>query len=207
MRATLLTDGPADTVLLPILRWLVGQLTPTPIELRWADLRGLPKPPKTLEKRIATAVDLYPCELLFVHRDAERDSPELRVEEVSRANGTGLPHVCVVPVRMQEAWLLHDEAALRQAAGRPTGREPLGLPVRGRTESLPDPKQVLHEALRIASGRKGRRAKQFNPAVAAHRLATLVSDWTPLRQLPAFQRLEADTRAALAIVGLLSIQE
>ncbi|WP_140853529.1 hypothetical protein [Myxococcus xanthus] len=185
-----------------MIRWLVGQLTPMPVELRWADLRGLPRPPKTLETRIAAAVALYPCELLFVHRDAERDPPEWRVNEILTANGTNLPHVCVVPVRMQEAWLLHDEASLRQAAGRPNSREPLGLPSLGRIENLNNPKEVLHNALLVASGRTGRRVKQFNAAIAAHRLATLVNDWAPLRHLPAFQRLEADTRAALATINL-----
>ena len=31
-----------------------------------------------------------------------------------------------------------------------------------------------------------------------HELAEQIDDWSPLRQLPAFRRLEDDTRAALA---------
>jgi hypothetical protein len=37
---------------------------------------------------------------------------------------------------------------------------------------------------------------------ALHRLADLVEDWSALRQLPSFQRLEADTRQVLGVLGL-----
>lgn len=201
MGTTLLTDGSSDTVLMPVLRWLWGQLTSEPIVLSWADLRLLRRPPRPLRERIQRALEMYPCELLFVHRDAERQPSERRYDEVRRANQTHTPHVAIVPVRMQEAWLLHDEAALRRAAGRPSGRDPLRLPPLAGVEGVPSPKDVLHEALRVASGTRGRRAKKFNPGLAAHRLADLISDWSPLRQLEAFRRLEADIRQALLGLG------
>jgi len=119
------------------------------------------------------------------------------------APNTGLGHVCVVPVRMQEAWLLHDTAAIRQAADRPSGTDFLDLPPANRWERLPDPKSTLHNAHRIANGATGRRARRFNPAPAAHRLAELITDWSPLRTLPAFARLEADTRTALTTLGVV----
>src|SRR5262245_44463229 len=115
-RATLVTDGTSDVVLLRILEWLVAQLTPAPIEIRWADLRALRKAPEGLSERLVVATRLYPCDILFVHRDAENQDPEGRYDEIREANATGLGHVCVVPVRMQEAWLLHNETALREAA-------------------------------------------------------------------------------------------
>jgi hypothetical protein len=40
-----------------------------------------------------------------------------------------MPVVCVVPVRMMEAWLLIDEMAIRRVAGNPNGRIPIELPV------------------------------------------------------------------------------
>ena len=43
--ATLVTDGPSDRVIEPILRWLMRQLTTTEFEIRWADLRGLSRKP------------------------------------------------------------------------------------------------------------------------------------------------------------------
>lgn len=200
---TLVTDGPSDVVLLPILQWLMRRLTPEDFEIRWADLRGLGERSRKLEHRLIAATEQYPCRLLFVHRDAEKQDPSVRYEEIRAANLTGCKHVCVVPVRMQEAWLLHDETALREAAGRPSGTEPLHLPPPHRWESLPDPKKVLHEALRAASGGKGRRAKSFRPGRAAHRLADLITDWSPLRTLTAFARLEGDTRTALERLGVV----
>jgi hypothetical protein len=145
---------------------------------------------------------LYPCELLFVHRDAEGQDPNHRYKEICDAAAAICPHVAVVPIRMQEAWLLHDEIALRLAAGRPSGREPLDLPPKTKWEDLPNPKDVLHHALRVASGAKGRRAKRFNPGAAVHRLVELVDDWSHLRGLRAFDQLESDTSTAIYRLGL-----
>lgn len=199
---TLVTDGSSDRVLMPILEWLFRTTTLETVELRWADLRGLPSPARELRARLRVAVDLYPCRLLLVHRDAERADADDRRAEVATANATGVPHVTVVPVRMQEAWLLHDEAALRFAAGCPSGQEPLDLPAASRWEDLADPKGVLHRALLTASGATGRRAKKFNARTAAHHLAHRIEDWSPLRQLSAFRRLEADLRAAMDRMGV-----
>lgn len=155
MRFTLLSDGSSDRALIPILAWLLRRHTEELFEPQWADLRGLPKPPKILAERIATALDLYPCDLLFIHRDAEREPHASRVAEIraALAENSGLPAaICVVPVRMQEAWLLFDETALRKAAGRPTGQHPLGLPKLSEIEQEADPKQRLHTLLRAAGG-------------------------------------------------------
>jgi hypothetical protein len=205
MIPTLLTDGSSDTVLLPILRWLLVRTITESFELKWADLRGLSQPPRDLRDRIATAIKLYPCEIIFVHRDSEGAAIETRLQEILVAHATSsveAKHIGVVPVRMQEAWLLHDEASLREAAGRPSGDEPLGLPPFGRIESIPDPKLILHTALKSASGASGRRLKSFRPSKAAHRLAELISDWSPLVALPAFQQLEHDTRTALTALRI-----
>ena len=207
LQATLVTDGASDVMLVPVLQWLIRQLTAEAFEIRWADLRGLREKPRDLAGKLAIAVREYPCQLLFVHRDAEGQDPRLRYEEIRRAaDTTPCRHVCVVPVRMQEAWLLHDEAALREAADRPSGTEDLDLPPPQRWERLPNPKRVLHDALRAANGATGRRAKNFRPRRAAHRLADLITDWRPLRSLAAFNRLEADTRSALERLGLQMVE-
>jgi hypothetical protein len=201
--ATLLTDGASDVVLVRILEWVIAQQTRTDVDVKWADLRGMRYPPHSLPDRLRAAVALYPCEVLFVHRDAENQSPEARYNEIATANVTGRDHVGVVPVRMQEAWLLHNEPALREAAGRPSDTTALLLPAPDRWETLPDPKEVLRNALVVASGAQGRHARRFRPNRAVHRLAELITDWTPLRGLTAFQRLEADTRLALSRLGVV----
>ena len=143
------------------------------------------------------AVEMYPCNLLFVHRDAERAARQVRVAEILRVLGASPPAVCVVPVRMQEAWLLFDEGAIRAAAGRPTGMEPLPLPALRRTEAVPNPKSVLRDALVTASGLRGRRRRQFPVMERVYRLAVLIEDFSPLRELAAFGALEHDLRMTL----------
>lgn len=205
LRYTLLTDGSSDRALLPLLNWLLREMrVQLAIQPIWADLGRLRNRPKDLAERIATCIAFYPCDLLFIHRDAERESRQTRVSEIERAlagvgsSQTVPPAVCVVPVRMQEAWLLFDESAIRRAAGNPNGRQPVQLPKMTDCEALPDPKTILHTALRDASGLAGRRLRQFDPHQAALRLADLIGGFAPLRALPAFRRLEADLSQTLA---------
>jgi hypothetical protein len=93
---------------------------------------------------------------------------------------------------MTEAWLLFDEKALRYAAGNPNGDVELKLPALSAVEDLPDPKKILNDCLRTASGLTGRRLRHWSSAQAVHRLADLMTDFSPLRHLPAFQALEDD---------------
>lgn len=197
---TLLSDGSSDRALLPVLQWLLRQHSQRDFQPQWADLRRLRHPPRQLPERIRVTLQLYPCDLLFVHRDAEGGDREGRVEEI-RQHLSGIGDqtvVCVVPVRMQEAWFLFDEPALRRAAGNPGGRVPLQLPPRDRLESVPDPKGVLFDLLRVASDLRPGRQHQFDPAARLHRLAELIEDFSPLRRLSAFQALEEDIQAVLA---------
>ena len=151
---------------------------------------------------------MYPCDLLFVHRDAERDSIEKRVIEIRESLAQCAidmpPVVCVVPVRMQEAWLLIDESALRKAAGNPRGRQPLNVPDPKELEDLPDPKQILHEIMRQASGLRGRRLKRFIRDVGSHvhRVAQQIDDFSLLRELTAFQQVEHQVVALRQNCGL-----
>jgi len=114
------------------------------------------------------------------------------------------PHVCVIPVRMQEAWFLFDEVALRKAAGNPSGYQPLQLPDTRKLEQIPDPKNTLHGLLCQASGLTGRRLKQFSSEKVSgcvHRLTELVDDFSPLRVLSAFQELEAEIQQVIVKQG------
>ena len=197
LRFTLVADGSSDVALLPILVWLLREhFGRIPIQPEFADLRRLQKPPHRLFERIAKGVELYPCDLLFVHRDAERESIEKRADEIRRALKRcaidTMPAVCVVPVRMQEAWLLIDKSALRIAAGNPQGRQPLSLPDAKKLEELPDPKQILHDLLCQASGLRGRRKKRYIRDLGqhVHRVAEQIDDFSLLRELTAFQWVE-----------------
>jgi hypothetical protein len=198
---TLLSDGSSDRALIPVLRWLLLQSTAREFSIQWADLRSLRPAAKLLSARIRQAVALYPCDLLFIHRDAEGEGREVRVAEIRDHLAVAGRHqtaICVVPVRMQEAWLLIDEEALRSAADNPRGRMPLAMPPLKKLEDVPDPKQLLWNLLSTASGLRSGRLRRFGPAPRTHRLADLIEDFSPLRQLVAFQALEDDLRRLLA---------
>jgi hypothetical protein len=207
LRYTLLSDGSSDQALMHVLDWLLGEhAADHAIQSEWADLRRLPNPPKTLPERIRRALEMYPCDLLCVHRDAETEPRGVRVAEIRRAveavaDTTCVPAVCVVPVRMLEAWLLFDEAALRRASGNPNGKQPLWLPDKSELEGLPDPKSVLHELLREASGLRGRRRSRRPVGKLAVRVAELTGDFSPLRALPAFSSLEEELRQVVESQG------
>lgn len=207
LRYTLLSDGTSDKALLPLLTWLLQEhLVECAIQSAWADLRRLPKPPTKLLPRIINSLELYPCDLLFVHRDAERETREKRVAEIQAAmkqagESAFVPAVCVVPVRMQEAWLLFDEIAIRKASGNPNGKQLLQLPAINRIELLPDPKNILHDLLRQASGLTGRRLKDFPVRERAQRVAELIDNFSPLRALPAFIALEAEIETVAQVQG------
>lgn len=165
-------------------------------------------PPPGLAERIRSSLELYPCNLLFVHRDAERAPYALRKREILEAAREAAgqlsvtpPVVCVVPVRMLEAWLLWDESAIRRAAGNPRGSESLGLPELGDLERLPGPKTLLHDALRQASGLSSRRRRRIRVAAWVHRIPEYIDDFSPLRALPAFRALETEVGSVIAKMG------
>lgn len=198
LRFPLLADGPSDAMFLPLLGWLLQQHSDRTFASQFADPRLLRASTTSLSDRVRAGLDLYPCELLFVHRDAEREPIDARAREIAREldRVPHPPYVAVIPVRMQEAWFLFEEDAIREAAGNPSGDGDLALSPLKRVESLPDPKQVLEGALKKASGLRGRRlARLLGPM--KRRVADLITDYAPLRALPAFQRLEAELKRTL----------
>jgi len=205
LRFTLLSDGPGDKALMPILTWLLRHHLPTlPVQATWADLRRLPRAPRHLDERIQTAIDLYPCDILFAHRDAEGDLSDNRVSEIrtavtqARLKKTIPPVVRIVPIRMTETWLLFDENAIRCAAGNPNGGVSLTLPKIRDLESVPDPKRCLNELLLTATELGTHRRSRFDVSAAVQRVADYIGDFSPLRQLSAFCTLEQELVQTLA---------
>lgn len=204
IRYTLVGEGSSDRVLLHPINWMLrchlaghGFIP----EGKWADLSTLPHPPRGIGEKCRFALQLYPCELLFIHRDSDNNRRDNRVQEINEALASielrTPPIVCVVPIRMTEAWLLFSEGAIRQASGNPSGREPLRIPPFRRVETQANPKQILHDALRVASELSGRRYNKFRPESAVHRLAELITDYSPLRQLSAFSAVELEVQEVL----------
>jgi hypothetical protein len=194
---TLVADGTSDAVLLPILTWSLKQQEVTPVVEQWADFGRIPRQQNT-EERLRAVLDLYPCDVLFVHRDAEAQPADLRREQIAIAlRWTGARHIPVVPVRMTEAWLLADELAIRSAAGNPNGTENLNLPDIRRLEDLPDPKLVLHNALTTASGLNARRRSRLPVRQRVHLIPRYIDDYSRLDVLPAFHTLQLDIKTLI----------
>ncbi len=200
MIAALLAEGPSDKALLPILRWLLSCLTSADVRIEWVDSSSFGARATSLAEKVRLAQVVCRCDILFVHRDADKQPPIWRYNEIREAVGDQA-HVAVVPVRSTETWLLIDAAAIRAAAGRVSGVDDLGLPPLAKLEADKEPKATLREALRRAHGATGRRAQKFQVPTAINRLANLIEDWTPLRQLEAFRRLEEETRSVLNTFG------
>ncbi len=198
LRFTLLGEGSSDSALLEVLAWLLRHCGVTRVlQPQWADLYHLPRKPVGDVERIAAAFTAYECDLLFVHRDADRSGYSSRRGELveaitdhAAAHGGHVPIVCVVPVRMTESWLLLDEAAIRSAAGNPNGSVALDMPDPMTVESIPDPKKVLRDLVLRATELSGRRLKHFR--VSNRLVAERTADFVSLLHLPAFSRLREE---------------
>lgn len=207
--STLLSDGSSDAALIQIVQWTLdrhsGNATVQPP--KHAKLGMLRKPPRSLAHRIEAAIQYYPCDILFVHRDAEKSTQKKRLQEIAHAANANLlsspqfEFVGVVPVRMTEAWLLGHLGAIRKAAGNPHGSMGLDVPALSQLEWVPDPKQLLHAALRKASGLTGRRLKRFKPGKASHRICDHINSFEHLLRLPAFRRFYDDTGRVCSRIG------
>jgi len=197
--ATLVTDGSSDKLLAPLIELLFSVHTELAYQVRCAE--GLPPLSDGLTARIDSALALFPCDFLFVHRDAEGVDAMTRQQEIEinwRNSQQSAVLICVVPVRMTEAWLVVNEKPIREAVGNPNGIEPLGLPAAKNIESLPDPKFILFDALKAASGLNASRKRRFNPHPYRHRVSELTDDLEPLRKLSSFRHLEAQVQRHLA---------
>lgn len=193
LRYTLLADGGSDKTLMPIIDWLLKSRLK---KISYSGNFYAPPHGGGLSKRVRQALIYYPCNLLFVHRDAEKIDYELRVKEIDRELvNLKNTYVAIVPVRMTEAWLLSSESAIREAANNPNGKENLGLPPSNKWDKIPDPKAVLFDALKTATGLSGRRLEKFHIDSARQRVAQLTSDFSGLACLPAFQKLCQDIDA------------
>lgn len=229
LRATLIADGTSDRSLIYVLNWIISQHTNASSliveDVKIVYFDRLIEPPKTLVDRMQKACELEPCDILFVHRDAEKPTGEVarsrrvqlthatRIEEIEQAfeeyktKETEISRVprliCVVPVRMMEAWLLCDEQAIRKASGNPKGQASIRLPSIKKLETIPDPKIELHTLIKTASGLQGRRLKQLNVYHAENQVAQFINDFSMLRGLYAFGQLETAIKTMLESISII----
>lgn len=187
---TLIADGSSDIAIMSIIDWLIREHRPDLYVVgQFAGNVGQTAP--GLAERLSVALRLFPCDILFVHRDAEGASLADRQREIAAAVGTQHPRwVTVVPVRMTEAWLLSDEAAIRAAAGNRRGVADLGLPPKRNWQSLKDPKRILFDALRTATEKSGRTLAKFSATRARLLVGQRTADFSALRGISSFDMFE-----------------
>ncbi|MBK8442874.1 MAG: DUF4276 family protein [Sphingobacteriales bacterium] len=206
LRITLIADGRSDSTLLEVIKWVLDNNYPEiSIQKNFADFNILRNPPKTgdIAAQIACAKIYYPFDLLFYHRDAESRDMEMikkRKEEILRDVSVQDIIVCVIPVEMMEAWFLIDKEAIKKAAGNRNYDGEMDIPSIQRIEMVSNPKEKLHDLLKKASGLKGRRLKNFNVYQAVHLVAENILDFSPLRQLSAFQSFENDLKEGVSTI-------
>jgi hypothetical protein len=200
----LIGEGSSDEALVPHLQRLCvecGADEATGVAPDFSRVRAAVK--NTVADKLRAALLLEPeATLYFIHRDADVPLPDARRMELASAVAAAALHrpwVALVPVQETEAWLLLDEAAIRQVAGNPRGRRDLRLPRPSEVENVSRPKERLQEALIIASETTGRRLENFKKDFARHRRLLLQRLPTSgaLREVPAWQRLRAELTATL----------
>lgn len=154
--------------------------------------------------RIATAVRLAACNLLWVHTDGGSDAAlaqRLCVEPAfalirQRPPEAPWQGVAVVPVREMEAWALVDGDAIRAALGVTLGDDALGLVAGAACEHLLDPKKTLDEVLRRSLGKQYRPGRQSGLESTLQAIAERVS-FEQLRRLHSFTACEVEMRRAV----------
>lgn len=198
MRFLLACEGPSDAGLVPHIERLIAEIGETEVEGEsWFHGRQLVD---KIRNGLEVADDMV--DLLFVHRDADRAGATARLEEIANAVRAvvGAPGwVGVVPVRMTEAWLILDEAAIRAAVGKPSGRTPLDLPTVREAERRANPKEILADAFLAASAATGRRRRNVERdfGVLRQRLLRNLPIHGPLTQLTSWTRFRDDTLHAI----------
>ena len=205
LRYTLIGDGSSDKILMNIIKWTIDDIYPAlPSEGMFADFTLLQSPPqkKDVMGQVQAAKKYYPFDILFYHRDAESKGKAIlqkRANEIRKYLNEDEQRatICIIPIKMTEAWLLFDENAIRKAAGNRNYIGAINLPDIKQIENENNPKSLLHDLLRKVSGLKGRNLKKFNVNYHVHLIAENIEDFSPLRQLSAYRAFEQEFRSSI----------
>lgn len=207
LKYSLLSDGTSDDVLVNIIDWTIRAVGfQGVLQSQFVEFQFVKDRPRDLRERICKGLELFPCDLLFIHRDAEGQNPSRRLEEIRDALPGDIGYVPIIPVRMTEAWLLFDGNAICTAADNPEYASKIKIPPLRKLESLADPKKVLFDFMIEASMCSGRRLDDFKRGYSQRyrRVAQLIDDYSPLRKLSAFRKFEQDCRNTLSRFRLLT---
>ena len=157
-----------------------------------------------------TGLQEHGVTVLCVHTDADSETDENaykhKIEPAKRSLKESTKILCanlvpIVPVHMQEAWLLADLALLKRQIGTDKNDAELGLDKK--PETISDPKRAITEAIRIAREGLTRRRRDnlkigdlYQPIGQSISLASL-------QKLPSYKKFEEHVRDAFRELKLL----
>lgn len=190
-----LAEGSSDAPLADLVTQLFSEHQ-IRLRLSQPDFTRLDKVAKDVRSKVEAGLLLTgsDVDVIVVHRDADNAGHVARMEEITKAV-TDLAGeaqlVPVVPVRMTEAWLLLDEAAIRRVARNPRGRMALDLPKPREVENIADPKHRLQQCLLTAADCTGRERERVRKRFDEHRrnLLQRLDPNGPVTKLSSWRRL------------------
>lgn len=204
IRFLFIGEGPFDEHLVPHLRRccvFAGAAEAEGVTIPWSRIGD--RIGRSVAAKVEFGLGSEPSvNLLFIHRDADSQDPEPRHEEIREAVETAsstVPYVAVVPVQETEAWLLLDESEIRLVAENPRGTVTLGIPARGRVESVANPKELLNTAILDASELSGRRYRRMKGKMAQKcaQMLDALDPEGPVCNVPSWSRMYSDLKAAI----------
>ncbi|MGW3798218.1 DUF4276 family protein [Dermacoccus nishinomiyaensis] len=188
----LLREGSSDDGLVRVIRTLL-------LATGLTEVSGSPRPygGTVREKLQLVHEEEGTIDAIFVHRDADCDSPTSRIKEITDAHESctlscDISVIPVIPIQELEAWLLADTQQIRNVAGKSAGRKDLRIPKPSKIEKLSNPKETLEAALQVASETSGRRLEKIKKSFGTHRRILLERlDVTgPVAELDSWKDLE-----------------
>lgn len=149
--------------------------------------------------------------VLCVHADADNEKDETtyrhKIEPAKKALKESSEILCanlvpIVPVQMQEAWLLADLVELKRQIGTNKSDTELGL--NRKPEEFSDPKQAITDAIRIArEGMTKRRREDLKIGELYQPLGQSIP-LASLQKLPSYRKFEEHVRDAFRELKLLA---
>ena len=194
-RYALISDGTSDRVLLKIIDWTFYHFLNLETSGERADFYYSKTKPQSISEKVELVIEQYDdLDFIVIHRDAERETYEKRVEEIEKEltliKNQSLTSIPVIPVRMTEAWLLFDSKAIASASGNPNLPDLPALPPLNTVETLRDPKSLLEKLIKDSCGLRSRGLKKLNTRHCIQLIPDFVEDFSPLLTIPSYQRFK-----------------
>jgi len=188
----LIAEGSSDRALLPFINQCIRKKYQKDLNPIFAIFNSIAPKPRTILDKLKAAHALYPSANLFIiHRDSDNAGHNNREDEIVQAASKihhCTPYIPIIPTTMTEAWLLVDERAIYKAVNNPNGTIKLSLPRINAIEKIKDPKNLLFDLFRQASGLTARRRSSLDLFECRQICAKNVTAFDRLENLGSFQK-------------------